>query len=1228
MRIVKLLLPILPLALIGVLFSGQSFAAQGSTGTADRIAGALTGGQTIALKGNVRHQALPQNDQGPVDPAMKLGTMTLLTVPTAAQQSAITQLLAQQQDRKSPNYHKWITAEQYADRFGLSQNDMQQITAWLTAQGFSLVQAAHGRNWVSFTGTAAQVESAFGTEIHQYKVNGELHYANATAPKIPAALSGIVAGVRGLDDFHPKPLGVRRTRPNYYSSSQQFDYIAPGDVYTIYDINPLYNAATSINGTGQKLAVMGQIEIFLSDINDFRTGFGLPTLTCTTAGAVPNDIVTACSDPHFSYVPINGGPPVLSVSPTNNLGDLAESDLDIEWSAAVAPGAQVIFVDSDDTFTSFYYAIDNQTTLGESVISLSYGNCEFALNIGEVPTGESVLFETELAKANAEGITFVNSSGDTGAAECDENGQTTTATGLASQGVAVSYPASSQYVTGVGGTAVPLADVVPPSPSYFGTTNGVNGGSALSYVPEQAWNDADEFAAYCQLAEHNTDFCLHGGSTPVSGWVAITSAATAQEDVGISASGGGVSNCAVQNASFTACVSGFPQPSYQALLAVPGQAPGRFSPDVSFLATPNFPGYIFCTQEFVNNTATSTGSSCADGIATAVDTNFSIIGGTSVSAPVFAGVVTLLNQYLAGSPSPGLGNVNPTLYSLARTPANGAFHPVTTGANTVYCEAGQPSVQPAALQCPSTGPSSGILGFQASNSDPTTGYNLVTGLGSIDVNKLAIAWAATRTASSVALTPSSTQAYIGASVTLTATVTPSTATGNVVFNNGTTVLGASAISAGTASLAVTTLPVATNSITAAYSGNDTLANSTSTAATVTITQPYTISANPAGTSVTAGQTSSPITLTVTGTSGFTSPITLSCPGAPTGVTCNFSQNPVTPSTTPVNLTVTLSTPTTMAPGTQNITVSGAGGGATVTSTIALTIAEPFSLSSSPTSTSVSAGQASSPITLTVTGTNGFTSPITLSCSTAPAGVTCNFSQNPVTPSTTPVNLTVTLSTLPNMATGSQSVTVSAVGGGVTLTSTVAVNVTATTQSYALNVTSGATYPVNPGGTATVKITVASSNGFLTGSPAATVVPITYTCTDPAPQSLCTGPAGATSLTSASFTITTTAPTAELRRPFDRGSGIFLAALLPGLLGILFTVGSRKPGSRLRGMRMLGLILALGFSTLWLGSCGGSSSNGGGGNGGTTPGSYTVTISATTGGASPVTSTTTVTLSVQ
>ncbi len=185
-------------SLLVSIFSSRSYAA-----SADRIAGSLTSGQTVTLAGNVHRNAQPQFDQGPVDPAMRLGTITLLTVPTPAQQKELTQLLAQQQNRRSPNFHQWLTPEQYADRFGLSSKDMQQMTAWLKSQGFTTIQPARGRNWISFTGTAAQVESAFHTEIHRYNVHGELHYANVTDPVVPAALGGIVTGLRGLSRLFP-----------------------------------------------------------------------------------------------------------------------------------------------------------------------------------------------------------------------------------------------------------------------------------------------------------------------------------------------------------------------------------------------------------------------------------------------------------------------------------------------------------------------------------------------------------------------------------------------------------------------------------------------------------------------------------------------------------------------------------------------------------------------------------------------------------------------------------------------------------------------------------------------------------------------------------------------------------------------------------------------------------------------------------------------------------------
>jgi subtilase family serine protease len=895
MRIVKSLLPAL---LLTILFSSLSYAA-----VPDRIAGAVTGGPTVVLSGNVNHQALPKYDQGPADPGLRLGYMTLLTQPTASQVKALKQLLAEQQDRKSPNFRKWLTPEQFADRFGLSPNDIEKLTAWLKSRGFKVLNVARARNFISFSGTAAQVQSAFGTELHRYNVNGEMHVANATAPRIPKALAGIVSGLRGLDDFYLKPRvarnspAARRARPNYYDTIfQPPDFLAPGDIATIYDINALYNASPAIDGSGQKLAIIGQTDIVLADINDFRTGFGLPTISCTTNGS---GVVTACNDAHLQYVVPTG----LTDPGSPSLGDLTESDLDIEWSGATARGAQIVFVnapaeDADGgVFAAWYYAVDNNLA---PVISMSYGACEFQDNFVLSATGQPLSDELELMQANALGITFLNSSGDSGAAECDAATNSDT-NNLAVGGLAVSYPASSPEVTGVGGTAIPVANF---TTSYWGTTNGTDGGSVLTngpqqgYIPEQAWNDDEELTQ------------IESGTTAQS-W---------QTNYAIVSTGGGFSNCAQQTADNLSCVIGFGQPSWQTV-TVPNQAPTRFSPDVSLTASPNFPGYIFCTpQNAWVSGSSSTASTCADGIPAALaltdssdNPSPSLVGGTSASSPIFAGIVALLNQYLGTN---GLGNINPTLYNLAAaSPSNGAFHQVTTGDNNVYCEVGQPAGTaedpwPTALQCPA----SGVFGFSASNADAKTGYNLVTGLGSVDANKLALAWSA---------------------------------------------------------------------------------------------------ATPA--------------------------------------------------------------PFTLAPTVAN-------------------------------------------------------------------------------------------------------------------------------------------FEVAQGSNVDVDVLVTLANGF-TGT-------ITFTCSNSAPESTCTPPSQVNATGQVTYNVTTTAPTASLHRPFDRGSRIFYAALLPGLFGILLTAGTRKRSAR--GLRLLGLIMMLGFSTLWLGSCGGSS-GGSNSNQGTPAGSYTVTVTGTSGSS---TSSASFTLTVQ
>lgn len=773
--------------LVATVLSIPSFSA-----TPDRIPGALNSGQTITLRESVNRKAVPRYDMGPADPGLRFGSIMLLTVPTAAQQKALARLLAQQQDRKSLNYHKWLTPEQWADRFGLSPNDVQKITNWLSDQGFTGIQVARGRNWFVFSGTAAQVQSAFGTEIHKYDVNGEMHVANSAPPRVPAALAGIVRGIRGLDDFHLKPRVVRSIRPSYYDSSSGGSFLAPGDIATIYDINPLYSSTPAIDGTGEKLAIIGQTDIYLSDINNFRTDFGISSsaISCTTKS---NGVITACNDPHLQYVVANSlsdpGVPLTT-------GDLSEADLDLEMAGAVARGAKLIYVNAPATFNSsgglvsggvweaWYWAVDQKLA---PVISLSYGICE----LGDPNIGSTTLSGTdeyELQKANSYGITFVNSSGDSGAAECDPNNNSPNpdASGSsATGGYAVNYPASSPEVTGVGGTSISWANIT--DPTYWGTSNGSNGGSVNNppgYVPEQAWNDDAEFVQYC-AANPSNGFCQNGNGT--KGWVPITNQKQAQEDLalasgnGISSSGGGASNCVVQNAT-PDCVSGFPQPSWQTV-TISGEPKARFTPDVSFIASPNFPGYIFCTQNSELPGDGTTGSACAGGIASALALHTPpIIGGTSAAAPIFAGIVALLNQALS---SPGLGNVNPMLYTLAAAqPPNGAFHQVTSGTNTVYCTAGTPGSSVAAINCPSSGSSAGILGFNASSHDAATGYNLVTGLGSVDANNLALAWAAATTPQfSLSATTAPTSVVAGSPGTTTATITVTANSGSNFTNS-------------------------------------------------------------------------------------------------------------------------------------------------------------------------------------------------------------------------------------------------------------------------------------------------------------------------------------------------------------------------------------------------------------------------------------------------------------
>jgi uncharacterized protein (TIGR03437 family) len=465
--------------------------------SADRITLAVDDSRRATLPGHVSPRIASAADQGVVDPSMELHYVLLVLAASPSQQADLNRLLAQQQDPSSPYYHIWLTPEQYADRFGVSQPDLDKIVAWLGRHNLTVKSVARGRNTVAFGGAAGAVATAFGVEIHRYLADGELHYANTADPTVPAAFQGVVQVVQGLNDFRLKPMLLRSAQPRFDLSGSHF--LAPDDIATIYDIAPLYNAG--FTGTGQTLAVMGQTDIELTDIAQYRSYFNLPA-----------------NSPTLLLVPGSPNPGLSS-------GDLAEADLDLELSGAVARNATVLFVYSNDAVFSFEYAIDQNIA---PVIGMSYGNCEVQLPLSEVEA-----FDSWGSQASAQGQTIFAASGDNGAADCFVSTDRSTTDGNTTE--SVDMPASLPQVTGVGGTTFNDSGT-----GYWSSTNTANHASALSYIPETAWNDSS----------------LTGTPT---------------------ASGGGASSI-------------YPKPSWQTGPGVPADG-HRDVPDVSLAASPNHDGY-------------------------------------------------------------------------------------------------------------------------------------------------------------------------------------------------------------------------------------------------------------------------------------------------------------------------------------------------------------------------------------------------------------------------------------------------------------------------------------------------------------------------------------------------------------------------------------------------------------------------------------------------------------
>ena len=763
---------------------------------ASRVTAQVDDSVRVVLKGNVHPLAQARYDRGAVPQSMPASRLILLLKHSPTQAAALREYIDSLQDKNSPNYHKWLTPEQFGASYGPSDHDLKAATGWLESHGFTVNHVAKARNMIEFSGTAGQIQEAFHTAIHNFSVNGEQHFANVNDPEIPAALAPVVAGVTELHDFHPRRNSVAgkpaRWNAGAKSAGRQITwidpngndalYVVPADAAAIYNtpnavLNPAYSG-TTYDGTGVTVGIAGDSNFTMQDVANYRAFF----LNDTSSAHLPNVIV-------------DGNDPGVT-------GDAIEALLDNEIVTGLAPNARINFYTAQDTdlqsglFLAIFRALDDNAI---DILNVSFGGCEQS----QGQAGNQQLYSM-WEQAAAQGISVTVSTGDSGSANCDNPNYE----GIAGYGLAVNGLASTPYTVAVGGTDFGVLVSNYPT-SLYQYTNPSGGtapyyGSALGYIPETVWNESTLTNTTLNLNEAIGD--IWGG-------------------------GGGMSSCSSEDSN-GACIGGYPKPAYQANLTPSDGV--RDLPDVSFFASAGFSqaAWAVCADNVALGYETpATDCQLVNGKPSST-TTINGFGGTSAASPAFAGMLALISQSAGGR----LGNPNQALYELAvNKPAD--FNDVSVGNNSVSCVVGT-------TNCNQNGFMSGY--------DSGTGYDLASGLGSVNAASLLKDWPTVALASSsttleLGLTGSSLgtsgiTASHGAPVSFDIAVAPgASVTGNVTFitdsdvsvmpNSGAPAglypVNTGASSGGVVTGSVNTLPGGTYNVYAYYGGDTSYAASKS-----------------------------------------------------------------------------------------------------------------------------------------------------------------------------------------------------------------------------------------------------------------------------------------------------------------------------------------------------------------------------------------------------------------
>ena len=741
---------------------------------------------------SIAQRPVPASGTGAAFGSARIGRIQLLLRRTPEQEHALEALLDDQQTPQAPGFHQWLGPTDFGVRFGPPAQRLDDLRTWLVAQGFTDIHVNVGRTVVEFSGTAAAIDAAFGTSLEaDHRVDQRSLHTSLTSARIPSAIADVVGPIvtrSGDAEAATAAAAVRgragvigRLAPSLTLPSNNTTYygITPYDFAAIYNVLPLWNATTPIDGTGQTIAVVGDTDINPADFVAFRKLFHLP-------------LGDTSSQTGTQYLNIIYNGPKPSVRP-----DEFHAASDTQWASAAARGATIDYVASESTEASSgldlsaAYVVDNNLA---SILVDSYATCELALG-----TSGNMFYKALWQQAAAQGITVVTASGDSAAAGCD-GARVAPATG----GAAVNGVGSTPYNVSVGGTDFHALSGLG---TYFGT-NASTYGSATGYIPEAVWNDT------CT----NPDILALPPFVGLTAAQACNSAAARSANLAVAAgSGGGPSSCTASNGSTAAsCSGGYLKPAWQIAPGVPTDGL-RDTPDISLFASQGRSNafYVVCQQ-----------SRDVDGRGCNLDypyADFAAYGGTEVAAPAFAGILALAAQ----KANARLGNPNPILYKLAAAQARSGvscdasnspssaciFHDVTLGTNAVPCVAGSLNCSTAAQ-----GDAVGILNRPAAG----VGYDLATGLGSVDANNLVQSWAAVSSAAaSAVLSIYPSKVVHGAAVTAQVTVTGASPTGDVAINsqaaNGS--VGAGPLSGGLFSQTFRTFPGGTYGVQAHYAGD-------------------------------------------------------------------------------------------------------------------------------------------------------------------------------------------------------------------------------------------------------------------------------------------------------------------------------------------------------------------------------------------------------------------------